>query len=336
MTIRTQIEGREHAFLRPWATFGDDENQTRRERPPTPDDIRTEFQRDRDRILHAKSFRRLKHKTQCFLAPEGDHYRTRLTHALEVSQIARTLARALCLNEDLAEAISLGHDLGHTPYGHMGERILNRLMPEGFKHREQSLRVVEVLEREGRGLNLTQAVRDGILHHSGHTLPATLEGQCVSRADRIAYINHDIDDGLRAGILKDSDLPRGLTEILGKTHGERIERMIQDIVENSDDGQGVRMSQEVQKASDALRSFLYERVYLREEVQREEEKAERLLTALYYHTMENPTIMPLDYVERSLREGQERSVCDFIAGMTDRYAVHCFERFFVPSAFTRP
>ncbi len=332
-TIRMQTEERERAWLAPWAAH--EAALSGREAPVTPDDIRTEFQRDRDRILHAKSFRRLMHKTQCFLAPEGDHYRTRLTHTLEVSQIAKTLARALRLNEDLTEAIALGHDLGHTPYGHMGERILNKLMAEGFKHREQSLRIVQSLENDGRGLNLTRAVRDGILHHSGKTPPMTLEGQCVSRADRIAYINHDIDDALRAGVLTEGDIPGELTRVLGATHGQRIDTMIVDIVRESGDGEGVRQSREVGEASTALRAFLYDRVYMREEVLREEAKAERLLTALFHHAVSNPDMMPKDYVHRAETQGVPRVVCDFLAGMTDRYAARCFEEVFVPSAFAR-
>lgn len=333
MSIRAELEAREAEWLAPWAARSAECEE--RVAPVTPDDIRTAFQRDRDRILHSKAFRRLKHKTQCFLAPEGDHYRTRLTHTLEVSQIARTLARSLRLSEDLAEAIALGHDLGHTPYGHMGERILDRLMPDGFRHREQSLRVVEVIEQEGKGLNLTRVVRDGILHHSGEAPPMTLEGQCVSRADRIAYINHDIDDALRAGVLRDKDIPRDLIRVLGTSHGARIDTMIRDVIRESGDGKGVRMSAEIGEASGALRAFLFERVYMREEVQREEEKADRLMEALFIYTLEHPTLMPPDYLERGYAEGMHRAVCDFIAGMTDRYAAQCFSQFFIPTAFAR-
>ncbi len=333
MTSRERLEAREAEWLAPWAARSAEHGE--RERPVTPDDLRTDFQRDRDRILHAKSFRRLKHKTQCFLAPEGDHYRTRLTHTLEVAQIARTLARALRLNEDLAEAIALGHDLGHTPYGHMGERILNRLVSEGFRHREQSLRVVTVLEHDGEGLNLTAAVRDGILNHSGKTPPKTLEGQCVSRADRIAYINHDIDDALRAGVLRAEDVPKDLTRVLGETHGQRIDTMIRDIVRTSDDGQGIRMSGEIGEATLSLRSFLFEHVYMRPEVLLEEEKADHLMEALFRYTMDHPQLMPPDFIERGYVEGTERTVCDFIAGMTDRYAAQCFQKIYLPSAFAR-
>lgn len=331
MTIREEQEAREAQWLAPWATQS--AAHAERMRPVTHDDIRTDFQRDRDRILHSKSFRRLKHKTQCFLVPEADHIRTRLTHTLEVAQIARTIARALRLNEDLAEAIAYGHDLGHTPFGHMGERILRRLVSTGFEHREQSLRVVDVLENEGVGLNLTGPVRDGILHHSGSVPPKTLEGQCVSRADRIAYINHDIDDAVRAGVLRESDLPRELTGILGISHGMRIDTMIRDIISTSNDGEGVRMSEEVLWATLKLREFLFERVYMRPEVVQEEKKADRLIEALFEYTMEHPEIMPNDFIERGFLEGTERTVCDFIAGMTDRYATRCFQEVFVPSSF---
>lgn len=331
MTVREQLEAREASWLAPWATRSA-EHETRAH-PISPDDMRTAFQRDRDRLIHCKSFRRLKHKTQCFLIPEGDHIRTRLTHTLEVAQIARTLARSLRLNEDLAEAIALGHDLGHTPFGHMGERILRRLMPEGFEHRAQSLRVVEVLENEGAGLNLTAVVRDGILHHSGPIPPATQEGQCVSRADRIAYINHDIDDAIRAGVLDEAALPPALTRVLGASHGERIDTMIRDVITESAGGEGVRMSAEIGEATGELRNFLFERVYMREEVLREEEKADRLLEALFHYTLAHPEIMPMDYIERGFREGLEKTVCDFLAGMTDRYAARCFASLYMPSAF---
>lgn len=331
MTIRQRQEAMEAQTLAPWATRSAD--HTERVHPISPDDLRTSIQRDRDRILHSKAFRRLKHKTQCFLVPEADHIRTRLTHTLEVAQIARTLARALRLNEDLAEAIAYGHDLGHTPFGHMGERILDRLVPGGFEHRVQSLRVVEVLENAGQGLNLTAPVREGILHHSGEAPAETPEGQCVSRADRIAYINHDIDDAVREGVLTEADLPRAATAVLGGSHGARINTMICDIVATSDDGKGVRMSEGVREASETLRNFLFERVYMREEVLLEEEKADRLLESLYHYTLEHLERLPGDYATRGAVEGYERAVCDFIAGMTDRYAAHYFQEVFMPSAF---
>ena len=326
MSIREQIQERDKAWLAPWAC-----RQTRgREKPISPDDLRTEFQRDRDRIIHSKAFRRLKFKTQCF-STNDDEFRTRLTHTLEVAQIARTLARALRLNEDLAEAIALGHDLGHTPFGHMGERTLNRLMPEGFRHREQSLRVVDVLENQGEGLNLTWEVRDGIAHHSGSVAPSTLEGQCVSRADRIAYINHDIDDALRAGVLSRDDLPRDLTRVLGASHGERIDTMIRDIIRQSADGAGVRMSEEVGQATLAMRTFLFERVYHRHSAREEERKISRLIEALYDHVLRHPEVMPADYLARSRTQGLERSAGDFVASMTDHYAIQYFESLFLPA-----
>lgn len=329
MINRAAMEAREAQWLSPFAARSGGEGALR-EKPISPDDLRTPFQRDRDRILHSKAFRRLKHKTQCFLAPEGDHFRTRLTHTLEVSQIARTLARALQLNEDLAEAIALAHDMGHTPFGHMGERILDRLVSGGFAHRVQSLRVVEVLERDGEGLNLTRATRDGILHHSGDVSPKTLEGQCVCIADRIAYMNHDIDDAMRAGVLREGDLPKGPAVRLGKTHGARIDTMVRDIIESSEDGVSIRMSEEAAWAANALRDFLFEAVYMRAQVREAEERADRLLTALYEHILSHPDLMPDDYRARAEREGNERAVCDFLAGMTDRYAVHCFERIYLP------
>lgn len=331
MTIRERLEKMEVQRLAPWAARSADFEA--REMPISPDEMRTGFQRDRDRILHCKSFRRLKHKTQCFLAPEDDHFRTRLTHTLEVSQIARTLARSLWLNEDLAEAIALGHDLGHTPFGHMGERILDRLMPEGFSHREQSLRVVSVLERGGQGLNLTEAVRDGIVHHSGNTAPRTLEGQCVVIADRIAYVNHDIDDSVRAGVLRTEDIPARLTDALGDSHGVRINTMICDIVRNSDDGQRIRMSAGVGEAMAELRDFLFLHVYMRQDVLQEEEKADRLLSSLFCYLLEHPQAIADGLAKQKESEKPERMVCDYIAGMTDRYAKRCFEQIFIPSAF---
>ncbi len=331
MTIREQWEKHEELWLskyamRSVATRG-------REHPIRPCDVRAEFQRDRDRIIHCKSFRRLKFKTQVFLAPKGDHYRTRLTHTLEVSQVARTLARALRLNEDLTEAIALGHDLGHTPFGHIGEKTLDRLVPGGFQHNAQSLRMVEVLEKEGQGLNLTWEVRDGIRNHSGTNDPATLEGWCVRRADRIAYINHDIDDAIRGGILKPFELPRQCLEVLGDTHSKRINTMIMDIVANSEGQPFVRMSPEVSQASDALRAFLFERVYNDSWRAQEEKRCDFVLDALYTHYCQNPTSMPDEYVQIVFREGVERAVCDYLACMTDRYATDDFTALFVPNDF---
>lgn len=331
MTVREQLEAKEHATLSPLAAMSACTRGRAREMAPCA--LRTAYQRDRDRIVHGKAFRRLKHKTQMMFAPDGDHYRTRLTHTLEVSQVARTLARALSLNEDLAEAISLGHDLGHTPFGHAGERTLDRLMPGGFRHIEQSLRVVEVLEGDGEGLNLTWEVRDGIAHHSGKLKPATLEGQCVHLADRIAYINHDIDDALRAGLLKPSDLPPRCVEILGDSHGKRINTMIADAVRTSD-GQGeIRMSPPIWEATDWMRDFLFDRVYRSDWARQEEHKVDCMLEAIVEYCMRTVTCMPEEYVRISEREGIARGVCDFVACMTDRYAMRWYERWILPAAF---
>jgi len=330
MTIREELEAREREILSPYAVCSADTKG--RDFPIAPCSLRTEFQRDRDRILHCKSFRRLKFKTQVFIAPEGDHFRTRLTHTLEVSQVARTLARALRLNEDLAEAIALGHDLGHTPFGHIGERCLDRLSHDGFRHNEHSLRVVEVLEG-GEGLNLTKEVRDGILNHSGKLKPATLEGACVARADRIAYINHDIDDAIRAGVLRDFELPHELLRILGETHGQRINTMIADVVDTSRNHPFVRMSDRVQDACDELRAFMFEKVYHDEWRTAEERRCDHVISSLYEYYSEHPGEMPLEYVQISYRDGTERAVIDFLACMTDRYALRTYQKLFVPSSF---
>ena len=330
MNIRQELEKRERLFLSAHAVCSADTRG--REYPITPDSMRTEFQRDRDRILHCKSFRRLKFKTQVFIAPEGDHFRTRLTHTLEVSQVARTLARALRLNEDLAEAIALGHDLGHTPFGHSGERSLDRLTQGGFRHNEQSLRMVETPEG-GEGLNLTWEVRDGILNHSGKLKPATLEGECVARADRIAYINHDIDDAIRAGVLREFEIPHELLRILGETHGQRINTMISDIVENSMDQPYVKMSSRIQEASDEMRAFLFEKVYMDDWRRGEEMRCDHVITALFEYFSEHPGEMPLEYVQISYRDGTERAVTDYLACMTDRYALRTYQKIFVPESF---
>ncbi|MGN0745582.1 MAG: deoxyguanosinetriphosphate triphosphohydrolase, partial [Aristaeellaceae bacterium] len=284
-------------------------------------------------ILHCKSFRRLKFKTQVFLSPEGDHYRTRLTHTLEVAQVARTLARALHLNEDLTEAIALGHDLGHTPFGHIGERSLDELMPEGFRHNEQSRRCVETLENGGAGLNLTWEVRDGILCHSGKQFPATLEGQCVRRADRIAYLNHDLDDALRGGVLQPFELPADCLKVLGQTHGQRINTMILDIVENSQGQDVLMMSPLVQEAMDGLREFMFERVYRDKWRAAEEHRCDLVMKQLFHYYSEHPGEMPEEYVLIGYREGMARGVCDFLSGMTDRYAVRTYQQLFVPASF---
>lgn len=334
-------EEREREVLFPFAVLSS--RSQGRQRSEDECEIRTCFQRDKDRIIHSKAFRRLKHKSQVFLSPEGDHYRTRLTHTLEVSQIARTIARALRLNEDLVEAISLGHDLGHTPFGHAGEEALDEAYKGGFRHNEQSLRVVEVLEGEGKGLNLTWEVRDGILKHSKtHSmslegapsdLPLTLEGQVVRLADIIAYVNHDVDDALRSGILKEEELPGEAIVVLGKTHRERINCMVQDMVQESFGHPFVRMSNRVRQATETLREFLFQRVYFGSEQRREREKAKLLVKSLFSFFMENPAILRQEYCtgwwERE--EDLGKIVCDFISGMTDRYALFMFQKYFVPS-----
>lgn len=310
-----------------------------REHPEDSHPLRTVFQRDRDRIIHSKSFRRLKHKTQVFLAPYGDHYRTRLTHTLEVSQIARTIAKALRLNEDLTEAIALGHDIGHTPFGHAGEETLAKLLPDSFTHYEQSLRVVEKLEYDGKGLNLTAEVRDGIFKHSKgrgeifdnekQNMPSTLEGQVLRVSDVIAYVSHDIDDAVRAEVIKESDIPSHLIQIFGKRHASRIDKMVEDVVEASLDSglEKIAMSREVSEAVVELRDFLYDKVYFNPRARRELEKTEKILTDLYNHLIKNPG----DYI-KSYPDGDpvENRVGDFIAGMTDRYALSLYEKIFFP------
>jgi dGTPase len=333
MNIREEWEFQEKDRLSPYATLSSATRGRAIEIPPCT--VRTAFQRDRDRIIHCKSFRRLKYKTQVFLSPRGDHYRTRLTHTLEVSQVARTLARALRLNEDLAEAVALGHDLGHTPFGHIGEGTLHRLMPGGFAHNLQSLRMVEKLENDGQGLNLTWEVRDGIMNHSGEQEPQTLEAWCVRRADRIAYINHDIDDAIRAGILKPFELPRSCLQVLGETHGERINTMILDIIESSKDKPEITMSPEIQGASEDLRDFLFEKVYHDGWRKQEEQRCDAVLTALFAHYQDHPEQMPKEYLEIAFTEGIQRAVCDFLACMTDRYAIDQFTEIFVPNAFPK-
>lgn len=295
-------------------------------------DIRTVYQRDRDRILHSKAFRRLKHKTQVFISPEGDHYRTRLTHTLEVSQIGRTIAKALRLNEDLTEAIALGHDLGHTPFGHAGEEVLSKIHPLGFKHNEQSLRVVDLLEGN-RGLNLTYEVRDGILNHSGDGAPETLEGKIIKFSDRIAYINHDIDDAMRAGIIDVNCIPDECLEILGTSHKQRINTMIVDIIKESTNKNDVIMSKDVKYATDKLRSFMFEKVYIGSKAKVEEKKAQNIVRELYYYFLENPSQIPHYNSDIKNQEEIERLACDYIAGMTDRFAVSTFISVFVPLAW---
>lgn len=329
MTVRERLENEELSRLHAKAAKSCE--STGREYPEQECDVRTAFQRDRDRIIHSKAFRRLKHKTQVFFSPGGDHYRTRLTHALEVAQISRTIARALSLNEDLTEAIALGHDLGHTPFGHSGERALDRVHADGFRHNEQSLRVVEQLEvrsSEYKGLNLTAETRNGILCHTGDRLPWTLEGQVVRLADRIAYVNHDIDDAVRAGLLKPEDVPSSISSVLGKRHSDRISTTVHDIIGSSQDLETVRMSEPVAQAMNALREFLFQRVYRAPSVLSESRKAEDVTEALYRFYSEDPKRIEAE----SGREvnGDERSVCDWIAGMTDRYALTQYSRYFLP------
>lgn len=328
--IRGKLEQKEKNFLSPLAAKSADSRGRLRFEPRC--NLRTDFQRDRDRILHSKSFRRLKHKTQVFIAPEGDHFRTRLTHTLEVAQIARTIARALNLNEDLTEAIALGHDLGHTPFGHAGEEILNEIVPGGFKHNEQSLRVVDYLE-QGKGLNLTEEVRDGILYHTGAKDPFTLEGQIVKIADRIAYINHDIDDAIRGGVLKNSDLPDRCIDVLGPDHRTRINTMVIDMVDTSMGQKKIRMSSTVWEAMNELRSFLFDNVYIGSTAKREEKKVKRVIRELYQYYMDNEHALP-ENLKICLNSGSlYRIVCDYVAGMTDRYAISQFQMLFVPRGF---
>lgn len=329
IAIREYLEQLEEKLLSPYASLS--KKTKGRKYPQAKCDIRTEFQRDRDRIIHCKAFRRLKHKTQVFIAPEGDHYRTRLTHTLEVAQIARTIARALKLNEDLTEAIALGHDLGHTPFGHTGEYQLNKITTGGFKHNVHSLRVVDVLEGEN-GLNLTWEVRDGILNHTGGK-PATLEGQVVSISDRIAYINHDIDDAIRANIISPDDLPKECIEVLGDSHSKRINTMIVDVIENSYDKPFVRMSDEVGKSTEKLRNFMFEKVYIDSSAKKEEEKAQYVINELFRYFIKYPEKLPAEYRCHIENYGVEQVVCDYIAGMTDRYALRIFHELFIPKGW---
>lgn len=303
-----------------------------RQREEQPDYLRTAFQRDRDRIVHSKAFRRLKHKTQVFLAPEGDHYRVRLTHTLEVTQIARTAARALRLNEDLAEAIGMGHDLGHTPFGHLGEEALTPFLKRPFRHNEQSLRIVDHLEDGGRGLNLTEEVRDGILNHTWTMpSPSTPEAQVARFADRIAYVNHDIDDAMRAGVLGPGDLPGEVTGVLGDSHGRRINTLVTDLVDTSAREGEIRMSPRVFAALDTLRDFMFENVYLRQETASEQEKAVELIRALFAYYLDHPEEVPDEY-HRAPGDLPTR-IADYIAGMTDRYALRVYEQLFLPQSW---
>lgn len=333
MTIREQLEKRETEYLSQYAMKSCDSKGRKRQEPQC--DIRPVFQRDRDRILHCKAFRRLKQKTQVFLLPNGDHYRTRLTHTLEVSQNARTIAKALRLNEDLTEAIALGHDLGHTPFGHAGERALNEVNPYGFQHNIQSVRVVERLEKGGEGLNLTWETVDGILHHKSDGMPSTLEGQIVRLSDKIAYLNHDIDDAIRGGILSEDDIPERFRRVLGPTARKRLDTMIHDVITNSMDRPEICMSKKVEEAMKELRMFMFEHVYLNPVAKSEEEKAIHMIKNLYYFYTEHMEEIPLEYRSMQGEYGvnAEQMACDYIAGMTDTYAVKKFEDYFVPKSW---
>ncbi len=306
-------------------------NTKGRERAEEECELRTAFQRDRDRIIHSKSFRRLKHKTQVFLAPESDHYRTRLTHTLEVSQIARTIARALRLNEDLTEAIALGHDLGHTPFGHAGERALDEIVPEGFRHYEQSVRVCTTIEKNFKGLNLTYEVLDGIKNHTKGQLPETLEGQIVRLADKIAYINHDIDDAVRAGIISENDISADVCAELGNTKSKRINSMVTSVITSSDDI--IKMSPSTTEAFNELHAFLFERVYLNPLAKSEESKVSGIVFGIYKHIMEHQNLLPKEYMVVAEKDGFARAVVDYVAGMTDRYAVEIYKSFYVPKSW---
>lgn len=329
MTIREQLEQEEAQRLSPLATLSAQTKGRQHSEEPCP--LRPAFQRDRDRVLHSKSFRRLKHKTQVFLSPEGDHYRTRLTHTLEVSQIGRTIARALHLNEDLVEAGALGHDLGHTPFGHVGEQALAEVCPLGFVHSRQSVRVVERLENEGRGLNLTVEVRDAILHHSSGQQAATLEGRIVRYADKIAYINHDIEDAIRGGVLREEDIPWDIKYALGRSKSDRITALVTDLVENSTDD--ITLSPEMQKVYQELIDFMFSAVYTNPRAKGEESKAKDLVKRLYTYFIDNSTCLPADYGVIAREEGIERAVCDYISGMSDRYALKLYETLFVPKVW---
>ncbi len=332
MNIREEQELREHKLYRGCASFSD--KTKGRDVCEEPCDIRTDYQRDRDRIIHSKSFRRLKHKTQVFLSPGGDHYRTRLTHTLEVAQIARTIAKALCLNEDLTEAIALGHDLGHTPFGHAGERALSKYTSKPFHHNEQSVRVVEKLEKNGRGLNLTWEVRDGILNHRSANKPSTLEGDIVRIADKIAYVNHDIDDGIRAGILSESQLPKECTKILGDCTRDRINNTIHALVNYSKDREFVALPPDFEQAQKELRFFMFNDLYTNPIAKSQEAKAEQMIGLLYNAYIDNINMLP-DEFQEYIRAGENKEivVCDYIAGMTDNYAIECFNELFIPKSW---
>ena len=331
MTVRERLEQMEYDLLAPQAQKCAETKG--RAYAQEESDVRTCYQRDTDRIVHSKAFRRLMHKTQVFLRPEGDHYRTRMTHTIEVSRIARTIARALRLNEDLTEAIALGHDLGHTPFGHAGEVALTEITGIPFHHNEQSLRVVDKLEKDGRGLNLTHEVRMGILGHTGLSIPETWEGQIVRVSDRIAYINHDLDDAIRAGILREQDIPRNISYVLGDNHKERIDTLVMDMVTNTIATGSLGMQPHILQAMDELRTFLFTHVYKNPVAKGEESKARGIIQALYAYYSRHPEKLPEDFVPQLDFDGISRVICDYIAGMTDKYAVYKYEDIFIPSAW---
>ena len=330
MTVREELEKLEHRKLNPLAAFADKSSGRPRYEPPREEDVRTCYQRDIDRIVHSKAFRRLMHKTQVFLQPEGDHYRTRMTHTLEVARIASTITRALGLNEDLAEAIAMGHDLGHTPFGHAGEVALSECWGRPFRHNEQSLRVVDYLEKDGQGLNLTHEVRNGILCHTGDPWPSTLEGQIVRRSDQIAYVNHDIDDAIRAGILTNDDIPKSISALLGHNHSQRINSLVTDIIRTSREAGTICLTPDMEKALKDLRSFMFERVYRNPIAKGEESKAKAMLQRLYSYYIDHPEALPEDFHPQLSFDGLGRTVCDYIAGMTDKYAVDKYTELFIP------
>ena len=333
MTVREELERQEHRRLNPLAAFADQSKGRPRFEEDREEDMRTCYQRDIDRIVHSKAFRRLMHKTQVFLSPEGDHYRTRMTHTLEVARIASTITRALGLNEDLAEAIAMGHDLGHTPFGHAGEDALSRCLGKPFCHNEQSLRVVDILEKDGRGLNLTHEVRNGILCHTGDPWPSTLEGMIVRRSDQIAYVNHYIDDAIRAEILSNDDIPDAITEVLGHTHSARINTLVCDTINTSREAGTVMLSPAVEKALKDLRGFMFENVYRNPRAKGEESKAKDMLQRLFEYYIDHPEALPDDFQPQLSFDGMERTVCDYIAGMTDNYAVDKFTEIFIPTCW---
>ena len=334
MTVREELERQEHRRLNPKAAFADQSKGRPRYEEDRPGDVRTCYQRDIDRIVHSKAFRRLMHKTQVFLQPEGDHYRTRMTHTLEVARIASTITRALGLNEDLAEAIAMGHDLGHTPFGHAGEAALNDCMVVPFRHNEQSLRMVDYLARDGQGLNLTHEVRWGILGHTGPNIPDTLEGQIVRRSDQIAYVNHDIDDAIRAGILTNGDIPKSISDVLGHTHSARINALVTDAIQTSMEAGEIVLSPKVDQALKDLRAFMFERVYRNPVAKSEESKAKDMLKRLFEYYCNHPSALPEDFQPQLSFDGLERIVCDYIAGMTDHYAVDKYTEIFIPTGWS--